>query len=494
MKIVRSDNGPEFTIPKFYASKCILHQTSSVETPQQNARVERKHQHILNIIKAFLFQSHLPKSFWSYAAVHTVFIMNRVPSPVLQNQSPYFLMHKTQPDLHQLKVFGSLAYASTLQAHRSKLASRARKCIFLGYKSGMKGVVHLDMHSKQIFVSWNVTHHECILSYQSNPSSISWNYHTNIIQESTSEIVSDISPLPTPENVFDILPIYDGSPHHTTNSTSPSSTTSPILTKSTRSRAQPAYLKDYVCNSSTQSPASVNSGISYPIASFHSFHHLSPTHKALSTFVTQSTEPKTYKEACKSDHWLRVMNIELEAPANNGTWCIVDTPPNVKPIGCKWVYRIKYKADGSLERYKARLVAKGYNQIEGLDFFDTFSLVAKLTTVRNLLAIASIHNWHMHQLDVNNAFLHGDLQEIVYMAIPEGIISSPEKVCKLKISLYGLKQASRKWYEKLTTLLLPEGNCQSTADYSLFTLQHGSDFTALLVYVDDIILAGTSLI
>jgi hypothetical protein len=166
------------------------------------------------------------------------------------------------------------------------------------------------------------------------------------------------------------------------------------------------------------------------------------------------------------------MNDELEALAKNKTWIFVDLPPHVKPIGSKWVYKIKHKADGTIERYKARLVAKGYNQIEGLDFFDTFSPVAKLSTVRILLAIASIKQWHLHQLDVNNAFLHGELQEDVYMTIPQGVsCSKANQVCKLVKSLYGLKQASRKWYERLTSLLLQQGYRQSTSDYSLLFRQ-----------------------
>lgn len=117
------------------------------------------------------------------------------------------------------------------------------------------------------------------------------------------------------------------------------------------------------------------------------------------------TEPQCYETTCKDPCWVEAMNKELEALHSNGTWDLIDLPPNVKPIGNKWVYKIKHKADGSIERYKTRLVAKGYNQVEGLNFYDTFSPVAKLTTVRTLLAVASMKKWHLHQLDVNNAFL-----------------------------------------------------------------------------------------
>ncbi|MFS7952191.1 putative RNA-directed DNA polymerase [Helianthus anomalus] len=152
------------------------------------------------------------------------------------------------------------------------------------------------------------------------------------------------------------------------------------------------------------------------------------------------------------------MNVEMEALLRNQTWNVVDLPANRKPIGCKWVYKIKYKANGEIERYKARLVAKGYNQREGLDFGETFSPVVKMVTVRCILSLAVQNGWMLYQLDVNNAFLYGSITEDVYMTLPEGYYSKNDnKVCKLVKSLYGLKQAPRKWNEKLTNVLCDVG-------------------------------------
>ena len=139
-------------------------------------------------------------------------------------------------------------------------------------------------------------------------------------------------------------------------------------------------------------------------------------------------------------------------------------------------------------------MAQGFTQTEGLDYFETFSPVAKLSTVRVLLALASIHGWHLHQLDVNNVFLHGDLNESFYMRIPQGVISPKSgQVCKLRKSLYSLKQASRQWFEKLTKFLLTRGFTQATSDHTLFIKSTSTSFIVILVYVDDIILGGTSL-
>ncbi|GJT22210.1 7-deoxyloganetin glucosyltransferase-like protein [Tanacetum coccineum] len=196
--------------------------------------------------------------------------------------------------------------------------------------------------------------------------------------------------------------------------------------------------------------------------------------------------------AFKDQNWRDATTKEIQALKNNKTWTFTTLPLGKTLNGSKWVFKIKLKADGVIDRYKARLVAKGFNHIyKGLSF-KPITHVAKMPTVRTLIAMAVHNGWPIQQLDVNNAFLHGDLNEEAYMTVPQGYPHNlpPNSVCKLTKSLYGLKQANKQWFEKLTTFLLSLGFKQSYVDTSLFTINHQNSITSLLVYVDDILLTG----
>ena len=186
---------------------------------------------------------------------------------------------------------------------------------------------------------------------------------------------------------------------------SPESLVGPELRRSTRVSIPPPYLTDY---------------------------HFS---FALSTLY----EPHTYREAHIEPLWQQVINEELDALHKNNTWNMVDLPLGQSVVGCRWVYKIKTKADGSVERYKAHQVAKGFTQEYGIDYDETFALVAHLTSVRCFIAMAAVCRWPLYQIDVKNAFLNGDLHEEVYMQPPPGYPHSGNQVCRLRRALYGLK-------------------------------------------------------
>jgi hypothetical protein len=209
---------------------------------------------------------------------------------------------------------------------------------------------------------------------------------------------------------------------------------------------------------------------------------------------TSSGEPYDLNEALGDVNWKDAMDIEYSALMKNKTWHLVPPKKGRNVIGCKWVYKIKRKADGSLDRYKARLVAKGYKQQYGIDYDDTFSPVVKHATIRIILSIAVSRGWSLRQLDVQNAFLHGVLEEEVYMQQPPGYEDSTKLnyVCKLDKALYGLKQAPRAWYSRLSNKLLSLGFQASKADTSLFFYNKGSVTIFVLVYVDDIIVASST--
>ncbi|KAH9764454.1 hypothetical protein KPL70_001531 [Citrus sinensis] len=226
--------------------------------------------------------------------------------------------------------------------------------------------------------------------------------------------------------------------------------------------------------------------------------HLSPSSRpsscshaqSLPTAITAEVEPAFFAEAVRDPRWRKAMKSGLQALENNNTWTVVSLPPGKRAIGCKWVYWIKYNADGTVERYKACLVILGNKQVKGIDYTETCAPVAKLVIVQTFLVVAVARNWELYQIDVHDAFLHGELNEEVYMRLPPGSTSNESKmVCRLRKSLYGLKQAPHYWFAKLVATLKTYDFAQSSSDYSLFTLYRDSIHLLVLVYVDDIIVS-----
>ncbi|GJV05450.1 putative RNA-directed DNA polymerase [Tanacetum coccineum] len=185
---------------------------------------------------------------------------------------------------------------------------------------------------------------------------------------------------------------------------------------------------------------------------------------------------------------------EYDALMKNGTWSLVPRASNTNVVDGKWVYRLKRDKNGAITRYKARFVAKGCRQQPGIDFHETFSPVVKSTTIRAVLSLAVTNDWPLRQLDIQNAFLHGNLKEQVYMKQPPGFIDPqrPNHVCLLHKSLYGLKQAPRAWFERLSKALFDLGFKGSKTDPSLFIYSRGDTLLYILVYVDDIIVTGNN--
>lgn len=231
-------------------------------------------------------------------------------------------------------------------------------------------------------------------------------------------------------------------------------------------------------------------------------HTMSVTAYLAAASVSPSGEPTTYKAAMRSpnsDQWELGMDDEIASIEKNKVWELVDLPEGRKAIKCKWVYKHKYSGDGALTRYKARLVAKGFTQVQGIDYDETFSPVARLDSIRLLLALAALEDWDIHQIDVKTAFLNGELDEEIYMDQPEGyrIPGQETKVYRLLKALYGLKQASRLWYLRLRETLL-DINFEEmlTGDVCIFIYrrQVGDPIlTVLIIYVDDITIMGNNL-
>ncbi|GAA0149543.1 transmembrane signal receptor [Lithospermum erythrorhizon] len=229
--------------------------------------------------------------------------------------------------------------------------------------------------------------------------------------------------------------------------------------------------------------------VKYPISMFVSYSNLASTFKAFITSLSSVIVPRNIEEALKILEWKVAVYEEMKALEKNETWNLVTLPREKRVVGCKWVFTIKYNEKGIIERYKARLVAKGFTQTYGIDFSETFAPVAKLNTIRVLLSFAANLDWELHQLDVKNAFLNGELEEEVYMKQPPGFEDASKYVCKLKKSLYRLKQSPRAWFNRFSKSVKDLGYMQCQADHIL-SIHHNAKgkITILIIYVDDIII------
>ncbi|GJU00031.1 putative RNA-directed DNA polymerase [Tanacetum coccineum] len=551
VKIFRSDNGTEFVnqnFHKFCKEKGIVHQTSCAYTPQQNGVVERKHRHLLNVARCLMFQGGIPLRFWTECVLTATYLINRLPSSVLNGKSPYEMIYKNHPNLSHIRMFGCLCFASILSNH-DKLTNRSEKCVMMGFSSSQKGYRLFSLDRHQFLVSRDVKFFESIFPFKESVSNK--NKTSNVFQDNNLLNFFDLDNPELPDDDESVRNNHNSDPKSlgTSSSTdsgdnvhiaqSPSfgdihcgngdddanlyeevrnldenqfsegtleinpSTSShgqnqrgnlegtsnnpaqgaQELRRSTRSSVFPKNYNDFV----------VDSKVKYGIEKFVSYSKLSGDILCFVTHLNKNSEPRSFFEASQSPQWIDAMNLEMSALLENDTWELVELPFGRKALNSKWVWKLKFKSSGEIERYKARLVAMGCAQKEGVDYEETFSPVVKMVTVRCLINLAVNQSWPIYQLDINNAFLYGDLDETVYMKPPQGFYPGNDKlVCRLKKSIYGLKQSPRQWNAKLTSVLVENGFCQSKSDYSLYTKSVGDVFLALLVYVDDIIVTGNN--
>jgi histone deacetylase 1/2 len=448
IKCLQSDNGGEYrSFMTFLQQSGILHRFSCPYTSAQNGRVERKHRHVVETGLALLAHASLPMQFWQYAFQSATFLINRMPSKVLNNDSPYYTLFHKIPKYKSFRVFGCLCYPFIRPYNSHKLQYISLQCVFLGYNFQNKGYLCLDPLTGRVYVTPHVVFDET--KFLDTTPSLTRDSPAEILTPAIlpfpSSLPTDISHSP-PQSA---LPF----PSDSTRSMS-GSTSTPV------SHSEPASIPEDQDTCSAPAPRMTT----------RLMHGITKKKTIFDLSATKISTPSTLSQALKDSNWTQAMDLEIAALHKNHTWDLVDQPAAVNIIGCKWVYKLKHKPDGSIDRYKARLVAKGYHQTLGLDYFETFSPVVKAATIRIILTVAISFQWEIRQLDVHNAFLNGELKEQVYMTQPPGYEDPkfPTKVCRLKKALYGLKQAPRAWFQRLSSALLQWGFSNSRTDSSMF--------------------------
>ncbi|KAK1646253.1 hypothetical protein QYE76_064058 [Lolium multiflorum] len=456
IKFLRSDRGGEYLSYEFsmHLKKCgILSQLTPPGTPQRNGVSERRNRTLLDMVRSMMSLTDLPLSFWSYALETAAFTLNRAPSKSVET-TPYELWFNKKPKLSFLKVWGCEAYVKKLQP--DKLEPKAEKCVFIGYPKETIGYTFYHKSEGKIFVAKNGTFLEKeFLTKEVTGRKVELDeIEESLLVDQSSAVPENVPVPPTPATEE-----ANDNDHETSNETA----TEPR--RSTRDRATPDWYDP-----------------------------------CLNVMIVDNNDedPATYEEAMMSpdsNKWQEAMKSEMGSMYDNKVWTLVELPDSRKAVENKWIFKRKTDADGNITVYKARLVAKGFRQIQGVDYDETFSPVAKLKSVRILLAIAAFFDYEIWQMDVKTAFLNGDIEEELYMVQPKGFVDpkNADKVCKLQRSIYGLKQASRSWNRRFDKVIKDFGFIQCHGEACIYKKVSGSSVAFLILYVDDILLIGNDI-
>jgi hypothetical protein len=493
IKSIQTDGGGEFQkLRHLFASHGINHRITCPHTHQQNGSVERKHRHIVEMGLTLMAHCSAPLTYWAEAFQTACYLINRLPTPVLNNTSPFQKLFNLRPNYNFMRVFGCACWPHLRPYNKHKLDFRSDTCIFIGYSPSHRGYQCLHPSTGRVYISRNVIFDESSFPFASISTSAPMSP-----SPSQTTLFPPLLPHTPKATCHPCLPIREDPtsspirlpPHPTSPASNTTNTIFSPLQVLPECPDAPPMLPPSQHSMQTRSknnifkPKTLPEGlIRYPLP------------KALIAITdSDDIEPTSYTTASKHPAWRDAMNIEFDALLSNDTWTLVPPTSDMNVVGCKWVFRLKRKADGSIDRHKARLVAKGFHQQPGIDFGETYSPVVKPTTICLVLSLAISAGWLVRQIDVHNAFLHGWLSEDVYMTQPPGFIHPqfPHHICKLHKALYGLKQAPRAWFSRLSDHLLELGFIGSHSDSSLFIRRTPSEITYVLIYVDDILITSS---
>jgi len=488
IKTLRSDNGGEYCSKDFndlLAQAGISRQKSPPYTSEHNGVAERANRTLMECARSMLHGAHLSYFYWGEAITTAAYLRNRSPSKALKNVTAFEVWTGQKPSLNHLKVFGCKAYVHIPKEQRTKLEVKAVKCIFVGYSMESKAYRLYDPSKGRIIISRDVTFFEDKLFHDSTEDGS--NSISEIVEIKTNTEIAPSNSIPQPLNHLIRRPAHVEIIEEKQQPQSVVERARDVGSRSSSRFRQPP-LPNLPASSALQQPHPViplydeyqniisdaRNNSSANVALNYSKEINVGTLHAYSASEEVNNEPINFTDALnRSDakQWEKAAEEEYNSIQAAGTWSLVPLPNGRTPIGCKWVFKIKHNADGSVDRYKARLVAKGFTQKEGIDFNETFAPVAKFSSIRAILSLAAASDMELHQMDVKTAFLNGNLEEEIYMNQPEGFIVEGKEnlVCKLQKSIYGLKQASRSWYHKMDQAMSDMGFNRLQADPCIYT-------------------------